>query len=195
MQNRTLTIVVAAILATSLAKNLEAQSGTRGQTQPRGGTQTQGSASRSGTPAQGSAPRPERPFEERLWGYLAQAQYQNWGPLPGQTNDAYPGNSPHGAKVKLYVNRLAAGRPGEFPYGSMLVKENYDESGNRLMAVTVMYRSKGFAQEAGEWYWAKYEADGRASQMNGRAVAGRVSMCIECHSSAGGDDYVFANDR
>ena len=33
------------------------------------------------------------------------------------------------------------------------------------MAVTVMYRTKGYNPEGGDWYWAKYNPDGTIAQM------------------------------
>lgn len=153
------------------------------------------SGTRTSPPPRSTTVRSEAPFEERLWSYLLQAQYRNWAPLPGVTGDAYDGNSPHGAKVRLYVNRTAAAGDGQFPAGSILMKENYDASGTKLMAVTVMYRSAGYAPESGDWHWTKYEADGSVALMSGQRVTGKVGMCIDCHRSAGGGDYVFANDR
>lgn len=46
----------------------------------------------------------------------------------------------------------------------------------------------------GDWHWTKYAPDGQVSTMQGMRITGRVSMCVECHKSAGGGDYVFAND-
>lgn len=161
------------------------------------------SGSRGGmAPQQRSAPREqavpvqrEQTFDEKMWSWLQAAQYKNWAPLPGQSADAYPGESPHGDKLRLYVNRTAVGRPNELPIGSMLVKENYAADGQTLMAITVMYRSRGFDPDHGDWYWAKYEPDGRVARMNGMPVSGRVGMCIECHTSAKGGDFAFSNDR
>jgi len=183
MNRRTMFAGLAAVLST--VGWVAAQSGTR---RPAAGTPQQGTT-------QGSRQRAETPFEERLWAFLQQAQYRNWGPLSGQTGDAYPGHSPHGEMVKLFANRPAAGRPAELPYGSILVKENFDRTGEKLLAITVMYRAKGYAPDDGDWYWAKYDAGGAVSTMKGMRVAGRVNMCVECHKSAGGHDYVFANDR
>lgn len=166
-----------------------AQSSSRGSgTRPSGVT---------GSPSQarpGTVVRAEEPFEVRLWNYLQQVQYRNWAPLAGQTDGLYPGNSPHGEKVKLYANRAAAAHSEDFPYGSILVKENYDRSGKSLMAVTVMYRSKGFAPENGDWHWTKFEPDGEVSVMNGMKLAGKIGMCVQCHKSSEGGDFVFAND-
>lgn len=175
--------VAAVVVCAGLARFVMAQSGSRSYAQAQGTQATQGNASRA-----------EAPFDDRFGSYLKQAQYRNWASLPGVPADGYPGNSPHGEKVKLYVNRTAAAGQDEFRNGSILVKENYDASGDNLMAITVMYRSESYAPEAGDWYWAKYEPDGRVSAMNNMRVSGRVGMCIDCHRSAEGNDFVFAND-
>lgn len=134
MDRHTMLIGLAALTAVlSTVGWVAAQSGTRSSSRPA-----------AAAPRQGTGQRVEAPFEERFWNFLQQAQYRNWAPLPGQTDDAYSGNSPHGDKVKLYANRSAAGRPAELPHGSILVKENYDVTGEQLMAVTAMYRSKGY---------------------------------------------------
>ena len=66
------------------------------------------------------------------------------------------------------------------------------------MAITVMVKSEGFNPDAGDWYWAKYMADGTIAQMDtpkGKmALAGKAQGCIDCHSGADGDDYLFFND-
>lgn len=193
MKKRNLCLLTSAIvMGLSSFGWVAAQSGSRGYAPPANRHYSGSATIRS---AQGSAPRVEQTFESRLWTYLQKAQYRNWAPLPGQTDEAYDGNSPHGAKVKLYANRIAAGRSDEFRNGSILVKENYDASGEQLMAVTVMYRSAGYHPESGDWFWAKFEPNGSVSSMNGMPIAGRFNMCIECHQSAGNDDFVFANDR
>jgi len=169
------------VICVGLAQFVMAQSGRR--------------STNSAQEAQGSATRAKSSFEARFWSYLKEAQYRNWASLPGAPTEGYPGNSPHGMKVKLYANRTATANKDEFGSGSILIKENFDASGEKLMAVTVMYRSKGFAPDSGDWYWAKYEPDGNISMMNKMPISGRVGMCIDCHSSAGGKDFVFANDK
>lgn len=57
-----------------------------------------------------------------------------------------------------------------------------------------MYRTKDYDPAHQDWYWVKYEPDGRVSQMGGMPVGGKVSMCIDCHAGAGGGDFAFAND-
>lgn len=151
------------------------------------------SGSRNDSGRQGNR-RSAAPFEERFYNFLASAQYQNWAPLPPAGGDFYPGEGPHGAFLKIYANRIAASSPKELPHGSILIKENYARDRATLMAITVMYRAKGYDQKNGDWYWVKYDPNGRVSRMNDMPIAGRVKMCAECHSGAGGDDFVFAND-
>lgn len=191
MSNRTIAVAVAITsLIVGTAGWVWAQSGSRGSgSRPSGGVTGSQSQSRSGT-----STRVDEPFEVRFWNYLQQAQYRNWAPLAGQTDGFYPGNSPHGEKVKLYANRSAAAHADDSPFGSILVKENYDASGKSLMAITVMYRSKGFDPENGDWVWTKFEPDGEVSVMNGMKLTGKVGMCAQCHKSAEGGDFIFAND-
>ncbi|RMG32777.1 MAG: hypothetical protein D6725_16970 [Planctomycetota bacterium] len=154
----------------------------------------------SGTRGSGSARRyaaqpASVPFERKFWDWLQSVHYRNWAPVPGQTGEATAGQSPHGAFVKMYLNRTAAGHPNELPNGSIIVKENYGPDGKTLMAVTVMYRSRGFDPQHGDWYWVKYGADGTVAYKNAMKLAGRVKGCIECHQGADGGDWAFFNDR
>jgi hypothetical protein len=167
-------VIAAAALITSVPATVIAQSGTRFEGGPRVIQQA--------------------PFEQRLWDYLRASHYENWGPLPGKTADFYPGQSPHGDFLKLYVNRAAAANPQNIPPGSIVIKENYGTDRKTLMAITVMYRSQGFDPQHGDWYWVKYEPGGRVARMNGMPVAGKVTMCADCHSGTQGGDFVFAND-
>ena len=138
-------------------------------------------------------------FESRFWSYLAEAQYTNWAPSPGQTDGFQKGGSPHGAFVKMYLNRTAAGNPKNPPYGSIIVKENYGPNKKKLMAVTVMYRVKSYNPKGGDWYWIKYKPDGTvAAKMTPKGrmmLAGKLKGCIECHNGSAGDDYSFFNDK
>jgi hypothetical protein len=137
-------------------------------------------------------------FEARFWGWLQSAQYTNWAPQPGKTGDIYEGQSPHGAFLKVYMNRTAAGKPKEMPPGSILVKENYGKDKKTLMAVTVMYKTKGYDSAHNDWYWVKYNPNGTVAKTppdkGNKPIAGRFPSCIACHAGADGNDYSFAND-
>ena len=104
----------------------------------------------------------------------------------------YPGQSPHGAHLKLYANDIAynAAKNGmPMPDGAILVKENYGKDKSTLMAITPMYKASGYNPGAGDWFWAKYGPDGKAM------AAGKIDSCISCHEQMGGGDYVVTEPK
>jgi len=99
----------------------------------------------------------------------------------------------------MYLNRTAAGNSSTLPDRSIVVKENYAGDGTTLAAITVMYRSKGYNSDAGDWYWVKYNPDGTVASTppdkGSMRLSGRPKGCIECHNSAEGGDFAFFNDE
>jgi len=146
--------------------------------------------------SRGTPPAAKAPFHQRLWKYLETVCYDQWSPA-GDNGGFQESEAPHGALVKTYMNRTAAGSPKKLPVGSMIIKENYSPD-EKLMAITLMYRLKDYNPEAGNWYWVKYDAKGKVAEMEtpkGKmAIAGKAMGCIECHSGADGDDFAFFND-
>jgi hypothetical protein len=129
---------------------------------------------------------------QALWQYLTVTNpYTKWEQWPGKEG-MYPGQSPHGAYLKLYANpvaiqavRRAEGQSISMPDGAILVKENYGEDRQALMAITPMYRVRGYNPSGGDWFWAKYGPDGKVD------VAGKAEGCINCHHAAPGDDWLY----
>ena len=155
----------------------------------------------SGSRTRGGTAAPQAPFEVRFWNWLVRSNYRQWSPPAGkEAGKFYPGESPHGAFLRMYLNPTAAAHADTLPDGSIIVKENYDKS-QRLVAVTVMYRSKGYNRAHGDWWWGKFTPDGKAATMampNSNRVmklVGKPKGCIECHSGSDGDDYAFLNDK
>ena len=186
----------------SQASSAQQGSSTQGSATKQGSTTqgftTQGSATQ-GSATQGSATKQssnEKSFEQKMWSFIKSTRYDQWAPA-GDNGDFRKSDRPHGAMVKTYMNRVAAGNSAELPHGSIIVKENYSPE-KKLMAVTMMYRSKGYNPDANDWYWIKYNADGTTAMMDtakGKmAIAGKAKGCMECHSGADGDDYAFFND-
>ncbi len=68
---------------------------------------------------------------------------------------------------------------------SIIVKENYTPD-KELVAVTVMYKVRGYNPEAGDWFWAKY---GPRFEI---LAEGKVQDCLTCHSSVKDNDYIFS---
>ena len=78
--------------------------------------------------------------------------------------------------------------------GSILVREDYDDTGKRK-SISVMYRVKDFDKDRGNWYWLKYSETGSIARGAGnKAMAGKMTSCVDCHTKAGGNDFVFSND-
>ena len=129
------------------------------------------------------------PKAESVWAYISKTNpYTEWDHWPGK-DGLYPGQSPHGAYLKLYANPVAieAARAGqtEMPDGAFIVKENYAKDRETLAAVTPMYKVKGYNPSAGDWFWAKYGPDGAVQ------TAGKVDSCINCHAAVKQNDYIF----
>jgi hypothetical protein len=150
----------------------------------------QGSAHKS----EGSMPKMTQPAAEgeAFWTYITETNpYTKWGNWPGY-DKMYPGKSPHGKYLKLYANDLAikAAKEGSpMPNGAIVIKENYGEDQKTLMAVTPMYKVKGYNPEGGDWFWGKYGADGTIMK------AGKVEGCINCHRAMEDKDWLFTEPK
>jgi len=128
---------------------------------------------------------------EDLWKYITETNnYKDWEQWPDKTG-MYEGESPHGDYLKLYVNKKAFDAlvyvTPTLPDQSIIVKENYNME-KKLVAVTPMYKVKGYNREAGDWFWAKYGADGKTMK------SGKIAGCIDCHSKKKDNDYLFSKD-
>jgi len=126
----------------------------------------------------------------QFWTYITETNpYTEWKPWPGYL-DIYPGQSPHGAFLKLYVNDKAfkaiQDEKMPMPAGSIIVKENYGEDKETLMAVTPMYKVMDYNPEGGDWFWAKYGAEGDVM------ASGKVQGCIDCHIKRKDKDWLFS---
>jgi len=125
---------------------------------------------------------------KEVYAYLTDVSpYQDWPLFPG-TKKLQEGKHPHGALLTTYVSPSALSaiqeRQGQLPVGAFIVKENYMPD-QTLGAITIMYRVKGYNPAAGDWFWAKYSADGDI------AASGKVDGCINCHTAAIQNDWVF----
>jgi hypothetical protein len=64
----------------------------------------------------------------------------------------HPGESPHGAYLKIFVNNIAMKAIKDMtmplPIGSIVVKENYAKDKETLAALTPMYKASEFNPDA-----------------------------------------------
>jgi hypothetical protein len=67
---------------------------------------------------------------------------------------------------------------------SIIVKENYAPN-KQLVAVTAMYKVKGYNPADGDWFWVKYDADFEV------LAEGKVKGCLACHGTVKDNDYIF----
>lgn len=123
-----------------------------------------------------------------LWERIStEAEYTTYAFWPDH-EDIQPGQSPHGAYHKIYINRvLSEALPADdrvLPVGSIIVKENLD-SQKSLDAITVMVKVKDYNPEAGDWFWAKYTPEGEI------LAEGTPAGCIGCHEGMDYNDYVI----
>lgn len=124
-----------------------------------------------------------------LWQYLSQANpYQKWSHWPG-AGGKIPGNTPHGKIVQIFVNgpALAAIKAGKssMPSGAMVLKENYTGDGKTLVAITPMYKVKGYNPGGGDWFWVKYGPEGKT------LAQGKLKGCINCHRAVADQGWIF----
>jgi hypothetical protein len=73
------------------------------------------------------------------------------------------------------------------PDGAIIVKENYGDDKKTMVAITTMYKVKGYNPEAGDWFWAEYGPDGK------EMASGKVGACIDCHGKQKAAHYLFTS--
>ena len=87
-------------------------------------------------------------------------------------------------------DRLMGSKKGEFPVGTIIVKEKHngsDASTSELLTVMIK-RKKGFSPEIGDWEFLVLE--GFAKSVQGR---GAMEVCISCHTAVEDNDFVYAD--
>jgi len=121
-----------------------------------------------------------------LWDHLKKVDYTKWKMWPGKTA-FYNGKEPHGALLTTYVNgparRAVEGKKGVMPDRAIIVMENYSAE-KKLVAITVMYKFKGYNPQGGDWFWTRYSADGKIE------AEGKIEKCIKCHAEKKDNDYI-----
>lgn len=94
--------------------------------------------------------------------------------------------------MDVYVDEAANApfdaKQGPYPEGARIVKPQFDsKSAEAPVNVTVMKKmASGYDPDNGDWYYGVYGADG--SVLN----EGKLEACIQCHTQAANQDYVFA---
>jgi hypothetical protein len=112
------------------------------------------------------------------------AGYRAWQRAP-QFPYRKPSFTDHSDAVEIFVDpnmqkALAGPEPvTRWPVGSIIVKESYADS--TRVALAVMEKKSD-----GSWFWAEYNADGKA------LYSGKPEECIDCHNNRQGySDWVY----
>jgi hypothetical protein len=130
------------------------------------------------------------PDAEKLSTYIIRYKpYTAWQLWPGKGR-LYPGREPHGSLLTTFVNETAyysiRDKKG-MADGSIIAKENY-AADRKFVALTVMYKIRGYDPESGDWFWAKYALDGKV------IASGKVEACTKCHGEKKDNDFIWTGD-
>jgi hypothetical protein len=137
---------------------------------------------------------------ETLWTEISGAStYRDWDQMPGVEGvqaSTVPDVRVHGDFRAVYINQAAAGSLSALPFDAIVVKENLTgESADsaQLESISVMKKIEGYAEDTGDWFWAKYDAQGELLRTpTGVALAGQITGCLSCHGPEA--DQVFLNN-
>ncbi len=160
----------------------------------------QGSGSSRLSPSRQTRPQTPAEFQQSFWKHITvTSPYRDWTQWPlEQEEEPRSAKEPHGPWIKTYANPIAAKNAARLQYGSILVNEEYEDDKTTLKSVSVMYCVKGADPANYDWYWLKYTPDGKVmkapADQGGKAIAGKVQSCINCHRKAHAD-LVFTNDQ
>lgn len=127
----------------------------------------------------------------KIYEYITKtAPYVQWELWPGK-GTMYKGTQPHGDFLTTYVNDAGMfgirEKKGNMPEGTIIAKENYDKD-KKFNAFSVMYKIKGYNPAAADWFWAKYDSNGKV------LASGRAEACIKCHEKKRDNDYTFTGE-
>ena len=125
---------------------------------------------------------------ERLWQRITEdSDYTGYGEWSGH-DGMRPGQSPHGFWHKVFVNRdlydAVPLDPPLAPYGTIIVKENYDST-KKLDKLTIMAKVKDYSPETNDWFWAAINSEGKV------LAEGSPGGCLSCHVGMESNDYII----
>ncbi len=127
------------------------------------------------------------------------AGYDKWAVAgkatgPGaQIGPAHAANTADTTRTIYIKNDTAREANGQYPVGTVIVKDFKDKDGKILGISGMTKRGNGFNAAAGDWEWFSIDAaTGKiAVGADGKARRGATAGCISCHTQAKDKDYVF----
>jgi hypothetical protein len=133
----------------------------------------------------------------------------NQGPSPS-LGMAHQGNDENATRTIYLKDNADRKADGEFPVGTILVKETKDEEGNTIEVTAMVKRGSEFNPNTNDWEWFMLMPDGTIApaldengdvmeDASGNPILARsenitmfTAMCGGCHAQASNDDYVFS---
>ncbi len=133
---------------------------------------------------------PTRMAEELFTRITVADPFEDWEQFP-EAQGIVPSAPPHGDRTDIRINDVVSTAldnfSGPLPDDSIIVKKNIGGEGDKVDALTVMWKVVGFNPDNNDWFWANLSLDGQVN------AAGKVEGCINCHSGARGNDFVFTH--
>ncbi len=122
------------------------------------------------------------------------AVFSHQGPDPA-LGAAHLGNDETVTRNVFVKDNASRASDGEFPVGTIFVKDTRDESGATMEVTAMVKRGKDFNPDNNDWEWFMLTADGDIAENNGTVLRGADLLdgaCGSCHSQAATDDYIFS---
>ncbi|MEX2591994.1 MAG: cytochrome P460 family protein [Anditalea sp.] len=126
----------------------------------------------------------------RSWTEVA----MNQGPDPA-LGPAHGGNDETVTRTIYVKDNVERNSNGEFPVGTLVVKDTRDGQGNNMEVTAMVKRGNGFNPANNDWEWFMLTPDGEIAEDNGVVMRGATlmdGMCGSCHSQASSKDFVFS---
>lgn len=105
--------------------------------------------------------------------------------------DAHSGNDAN-AKRKIYIKQSNAqrGANGQYPNGTIVVKQTVNKDGAEIMVVAMAKRGGSFNNENNGWEWFVLNSNGTIQNRGDRLMN---NMCNICHSAVKANkDYIYS---
>lgn len=105
--------------------------------------------------------------------------------------DAHSGNTPN-TKRKIYIKQSNAqrGENGQYPKGTIVVKQIIAGDGSNIMIVAMAKRGGTFNSEDNGWEWFILNSNGSIQNRGDRLSS---NMCNICHSAVKlNKDYIYS---
>ncbi|MFN0164838.1 MAG: cytochrome P460 family protein [Bryobacteraceae bacterium] len=126
-----------------------------------------------------------------VWNYLLGQNHRQNFPLIEGKGQLYSGIPPHNNLLTVQLSPAAQDavnrKAGSYPAGSFITKDAHDADRNLLLSY-LMFKIPGFDAANNDWFYSTRRPDGSIG------ASGAVGGCIECHSRAKANDYVFLSN-